>query len=297
MTKLRQFLRSSARAVFNRLFFIALVFVLGCSSSTEPTFYREDIAQGIEEVCKKEYGLEVKAKLFGRTLWTYLPLEDIFTKKDKPEKYLEKFAIQQNLSELKDASLTVSYSINPVPEKEVTQEYGYTKESMEKINNVWKALRRVLFSMERRHESEPEFCAIVIADIKNGVVAEELFYYPDLKKVSYGFISWDEYQHRTVTQSRILAEAIDNRGGSFILYRDVTLKEFITSQIMQRVRLKFQKPEVEKDADIDKEVRKVAEYTLKTYGFKDFSTLELDNLATKNKILLQRKDILTGVKE
>lgn len=81
MTKLRQSLRSSVRAGLNRLFSIAFIFVLGCSSSTEPTFYRENIARGIEDVCKKEYDLEVKAKLFGRTLWVYLPLENILQKK------------------------------------------------------------------------------------------------------------------------------------------------------------------------------------------------------------------------
>ncbi len=296
MTKSRLSSKNSVRAGLNSLILILFLSLFGCSSSTEPTFSRENIAQGIEDVCKKEYNLEVKAKLFGRTLWVYVPLENIFTKKDKPEKFLQRFEIKESSCELKYGTLTVSYSINSVPEKEVAQEYGYDKKAMEKINNAWKALRRVLFSMERRRESEPEFCVIVIADIKNGVVASETFYYPDLKKVSYGFVSWDEYQHRTITDSFIVPEAIDNPQGSFLTYRDITFREFITGQIVQRVKLKFQKPEVEKNADIDKEIRKVVEYTLGTYGFDDFSTLELDNLVTNNKIMLQRAQVLRGPK-
>ena len=96
MTKSRQSLRNSVRAGLNRLVLIAFLSLLGCSSSTEPTFYRENIAQGIQDVCKKEYNLDVKAKLFGRTLWVYLPLEDIFVKKDKPEKFLQRFEIKEN---------------------------------------------------------------------------------------------------------------------------------------------------------------------------------------------------------
>jgi hypothetical protein len=44
------------------------------------------------------------------------------------------------------------------------------------------------------------------------------------------------------------------------------------------------KPEVEKNADIDKEVTKIVAYTVKTYDFKNFSYVELNNLLTKNKI-------------
>jgi len=269
----------------------------GCSSSTEPTFYRENIAQGIQDVCKKEYNLGIKAKLFGKTLWVYVPLENIFTKKEKPEKFPQRFEIKEASCDLKDETLMLGYSIVPVPEKELAQDYGYDKKALEKINNVWKALRRVLFSMEREHESEPEFCVIVIADIKNGLVTSETFYYPDLKKVSYGFISWDEYQHRTLTESYLMPEAIDNLEGSFLNYKEITLREFITGQIAQRIKLKFQRPEVEKSADIDKEVRKVAEHTLRTYNFRDFSALEMYNLMSNNKVMLRRAQIFRGAKK
>ncbi|MDI6605970.1 MAG: hypothetical protein QME65_02360, partial [Candidatus Omnitrophota bacterium] len=145
----------------------------------------------------------------------------------------------------------------------------------------------------RSSESEPQFCCIVTADIKNGIVSKQIIYCNDLNKVSYGYISWDEYQHRSVTESYMSPEAFDNKEGSFLVYREITLKEFIPQQIMHRVKLKFQKPEVETNADIDKEIRKIAEHTLKAYNFSDFSTLELDNLVTRNKIMLNRNEVLT----
>lgn len=295
--KLRLFSKNSVRAGLNSLILIILVSLLGCSSSTEPSFQRENIAGAIQDICKKEYNIDVRAKLFGRTLWVYLPIEELLTKKDKPEEFPTRFEIKENDSQLKNHTLKVNYSIEAIPEKKVPQEYGYDKKALEKINNVWKVLRRVLFSMERSRESEPQFCSIVIADIKNGIVSKEVFYYRDLKKVSYGYISWDEYQHRTITESYMSPEAFGDKEGSFLIYGDITFKEFIPEQIMHRVKLKFQKPEVEISADIDKEILKLAEHTLKIYNFSDFSTLELDNLVTQNKIVLNRNAVLTGVKE
>lgn len=294
MTKSRLSLKNSVRAGLHSLIFIILLSLLGCSSSTAPSFQRESITTAIQDISKKEYGIDVKAKLFGHTLWVYLPIEELLTKKDKAETFPERFQIKENTSELNGPVLKVGYSIEAVSEKQVPQEYGYDKKAIEKINNVWKVLRRVLFSMERSRESEPQFCCIVIADIKKGIVSRELFYYPDLKKVSYGFISWGEYQHRTVNESYLSPEAFGDKEGSFLMYGDITFREFIPKQIMHRVKLKFQKPEVENNADIDKEIRKIAEYTLKTYNFSDFSTLELDNLITENKTILNRNAVLTG---
>ncbi|MFH0762618.1 MAG: hypothetical protein V1925_01880 [Candidatus Omnitrophota bacterium] len=296
MTKLRLSLKNSARAALNSLILITLV-SLGCSSSIEPSFQREDIAQAICDISKEEYGIDARAKLFGHTLWVYLPVENILEKKDKPEKFIEKFEIKDSDSGLKDSSLTVKYAIKAIPEKENSQEYGYNKEVMEKINNIWKVTRRVLFSMERSDGSEPEFCVIVTADIKNGIVSKQTIYCKDLKKVSYGYISWDEYQRRSITESYLSPEAFDDKEGLFLAYKDITMEEFIPLQIAYRVKLKFQRPDTETNADIDQEVRKIAEHTLKIYNFTGFSTLELENLLSAEKIRLKREQILEEPKK
>ena len=68
-------------------------------------------------------------------------------------------------------------------------------------------------------------------------------------------------------------------------------------QVMHRINLKFGKPEVDKNADVDKEIAKIITYVLKTYGLKDFTAVELNNLITQNKIILNRKAILTRTTE
>jgi hypothetical protein len=280
--------------LFNILLISCLI-VSGCTSSTHPTYHKETIGQAIEDICKQEYKTDIKASLIGSTLWIYLPIpEGILEKSDKPQKIIERFAIEENLIGLNNNALTAKYLIKPVPEEEKSQDMKYSKETFEKINNVWKALRRVIFSMERPEQNSPKFFSIVAADIKNGFFIKELFYYLDFKKVSYGLISWGEYQHRAIQETEIAPEIIGDMLGSTIEYKDITFEGFILKQIEYRIKLKFQKPEAEKNADIDKEILKIIRYTLNTYGFKDFSTLELDNILTEKRILFNQAAALAG---
>jgi len=290
MMRSRPSLRNLARTGLN--LFIITCLILGCSSSTKPTYLKENIERAIQDICSNEYNIDVKAKLVGQTLWIYTPVEDMLAKSDKPEKYLERFIIEDNRTAFKDGMLKLEYLIKVIPEKEKFQEYKYNKAVLEKINNVWKALRRVMFSMEHLKKGEPQFFSLVFADIKNGFETSEIFYYLDLKKVSYEFISWGEYQHRTIDETNISPDIIGDKEGLHLDYRDITLDEFIALQINHRIKLKFQKPEVDKNADIDKEILKVVIYTLKTYGFRDFTAAELNNLLTQNRIILNRAAIL-----
>lgn len=261
----------------------------GCTSSTEPTYLKENINDYIQDIGKSEYNIAVKARFIGQTLWVYLPLEDLIEKADKPEKYLERFEIEFNKGEFKESALKLTYLIKPVPEQEKYQEFKYNKAALEKINNVWKVIRRVLFSMKHSQQSGPQFFCLITADIKNGYMIKEIFYYLDVKKVSYEFISWTEYQHRTIQDMEIAPQIIGDKEGLNLDYKDITWKEFIAGQIQQRIKLKFQKPEVDKEVDIDKEILKIIVHTIKTYDFRDFSDAELNNLLTNNRIVLNRQ--------
>ncbi len=286
MMRSRLSLKSLARPALNSVILVIALLFAGCSSSTAPTFLKENFADAVRDICQKEYHLEVKTRLVGTTLWIYLPLENLLVKSDKPDKYVEKFKVEENKGSFEDGVLSFAYLIKPVPEKDKYQEYKYDKKVIEKINNVWTVLRRVLFSTDRSRQEEPRFFSFVVADITNGIEISQLFYYLDIKKVTYGYISWGEYQHRTIQDSGLVPDAIDDRGGAHLNYHDVTFEEFLAGQIMHRIRLKFQKPEVDSKADIDKEIMKIAIYVLKTYGFHDFTRLQLKDLATENTVEL-----------
>ncbi|OGX46105.1 MAG: hypothetical protein A3G38_01065 [Omnitrophica WOR_2 bacterium RIFCSPLOWO2_12_FULL_51_8] len=267
---------------------LALFFLSGCFSYTQPTYLKENIPAGIEEICRSEYKFHVKSKLSGATLWIYVPLEDIVVKPDKPEKVTERFLVEKNLSHLQDGILKADYLVRAVPEKIKYQQAGYDPQAAEKINQLYRVLMRVLTSMEKLRAQELQLVCVVTADINNGFQITETFSYEDFKKYFHGFISQGEFQHRLLQETQVAPEIIGDREGLHINYRDVSFSEFITGQIQNRINLKFQKPEVEKDADIDKEVLKIIAYTLKIYNFRDFQEVELNNLAKKKRIILNR---------
>ena len=274
-----------------------ILFLSACNSSVAPSFLKEDIAPAVKNICKKEYQLDISTKISGSTLWVYMPLENIISKPDKPEKYMERFLLEDKKSSLDEKILKVNYLIRPTTEKEKQQEMSLDKSVNEKIFNVLQVIRRVLFSMGASKENIPVFFCIVTADIRNGFEIKQIFYLPDLKKLSYSFISQTEYQHRIIQDTAISAEIIADKDGNHLNYRDITLEEFIADQIQGRIKLKFQKPEVEAGVDIDKEVLKIVTYTLDAYQFKDFALLELANLETGKKIILNQTAVLANSKK
>jgi len=268
-----------------------------CSSSVSPSFLKEDITQAVRDICKKEYQLNLVTKLTGQTLWVYMPLEDIITKSDKPEKYMERFLVEDNKSSLAEGILKTSYAIKPIPEKETQQEMSLDKKVNEKIFNILQVVRRVLFSTDNSKTNSPLFFCIVTADIKNGLEIKQIFHLSDLIKLSYGFISQTEYQHRIVQETLASALITGDTEGTHVDYRNITLEDFITGQIQGRIRIKFQKPEVEKNVDIDKEILKIITYTANAYNFRDFSSLEMINLVSAKKTTLNRAAVLGGPKD
>ncbi|MFA5200188.1 MAG: hypothetical protein WC442_04690 [Candidatus Omnitrophota bacterium] len=273
-----------------------ILFLSACSSSTAPSYLKEDITQAVKDISKKEYKLDIVTKLIGNTLWVYLPLEDIIKKPDKPEKYKERFLLEDKRNFLYEGVLKINYNIKPVPEKEKEQEVSIDKSVNEKIFNVLQVIRRVLFCIDYSKEKKPFMFCIVTADIKNGFEIRQIFHLMDLKKLSYGFISQTEYQHRIIQDTAVDLEIVGDRQGDHLDFHDISMEEFIADQIQSRIKFKFQKPEVEANADIDKEVLKIVAYTLDIYGYKDFKLVEITNEVTGTKNILNQAAILAHPK-
>ena len=288
--------KSLARAALK---LIPLILLLSaCTSSTTPTFLKEDISKAIKEICKKEYKLDIVTNLTGRTFWVYMPLENIITKPPKPEKYIERFLVEDKRNQFNEKVLMVNYLVRPVSETEKQQDMSLDKSVNTKIFYVLQVIRRVFFSMDNQEaKNNPLFFCIVTADIANGFELKETFHFLDLKKLSYGFISQTEYQHRIVQDTGVSNQIIGDKEGSHLVYRDITLVEFLAEQIRGRIRMKFQKPEVEKNVDIDREILKIVSLTLNTYAYKDFTLVEMTNLVTGAKVILNQTAVFAGPKE
>jgi hypothetical protein len=288
MTKSSQYLKNSIKLVLSLAVLLSSFY--GCTTSTIPTYSKTSIEESLKNILKDEYKLDIVPKLVGQTLWIFLPLDEIFEKAEKPEKYTERFQVVENDGSVKLNQLRIDYLVKAVPEKKKTQEYRISKPAIEKINNVWVALRRVIFSMDRKNRGEIKFYYLIAADIKNGFEITELLYYEDLIKVSYRFISVTEYQHRVSYNTVVSLKIIGDKQGKHLNFRDITWKDFLITQIKHRITLKFGKPEVEQSADIDKEISKIISDTLMIYGAKGIDRVELINLYTNKSIFLNPAD-------
>ncbi|HTY44601.1 MAG TPA: hypothetical protein VMD52_01245 [Patescibacteria group bacterium] len=287
MMRSKPSLKNLAKAGLNSLLALAILYCAGCTASTSPTYSKYTVADAIESICRDEYHFTVKSRLVGSTVWIYLPVHDLLVKKDKPEKYTEKFKIEKLYLKYTPEAIQIEYGIKPSEELK-QQDFVYNKEVLEKINIVWRVMRRIVFSFDHTRAQDLNFFCIVTADTKNGFALMELLHYLDLKKVSYDFISWEEYQHRTIQDAQASPNIIGDEEGVHLAYHDITWREFIVAQIEHRIKLKFGKPEVDKNVDVDKEIAKIIAYTVRTYGFKDFNEVDLKNLANSGRIILNR---------
>lgn len=295
--KLRLSLRNSERAARNSLITALIFLVLGCSSPQSPSYTIKNLSESLNEICKNEYDIPIVSKLQGQTLWVYMPLEEeLFIDSDKPQEYTKKFEVKSIDGSLGGGSINLDYDIQEIPQAKESQNKKFNPQAMDKINKILRSLRRVIFSL-KPHKYEPKFFIIVAADIKNGSELIEITYIDDLKKAFYGIISWSEYQQRSLQDIKVSLEAIGDFKGGHIKFQDIDFKEFLIEQIRQRIRLKFNRAEVEKGADIDKEVFKSIKNVLEIYKFRDFLILDLKNLATDNKTSLSRAAVFEEIKE
>jgi hypothetical protein len=249
----------------------------------EPTYKEGDIPYLVKKICKEEYNLEVTTKRTATTLWIYAPLTKILDKEYG----------------IKEGKL-------------------FDPEMVDKLRNILTTIGRVLISSD----NTPEFYALVASDINIGIDYTLIGNTLDIKKSYANFIPWTEANRRYVLRLNLAPEAIGDLNGEHLKAYDVTLPDFLAEQIGQRIGMKFQEDEwkkyfkvekangrfanntfaieysineiskPDKEIDIKEEILNIITYCLKSYEFKDFSGLELTDLAKQNTLILGRTAIL-----
>lgn len=287
-----------SRHIYRKIVTVPILFlILGCSAPPGPSYTIKNLSESLTEICKNEYDIPVVSELQGQTLWVYMPLEEeLFIDTDKPQEYTKKFEVKSIDGSLAGGSINLDYNIQEIPEAKESQNKKFNPQAMDKINKILRSVRRVVFSL-KPNKYEPKFFVIVTADIKNGVELIEITYIDDLKKAFYGMISWSEYQQRSLQDIKVSLEAIGDFKGRHIKFQGIDFKEFLVEQIRQRIRMKFNRSEAEKGANIDKEVLKSIKNVLEIYKFKDFLVLDLRNLLTDKKTSLSRAAVFEKIKE
>jgi hypothetical protein len=254
----------------------------GCfPDNIQPSYKESDIPVNIKKICREECKLSVVPIRVGNTLWVYAP--------------------QQRL-------LHAEFGKNP--------EKIFDEELLDKARNILTSTSRVLLSSDQA----PEFFVLVLSDVNLGIDYSLTASILDIKKSAAGGIPWNEANKRYVIGFEEAANAKGDYRGEHLKVYDLKMPEFISRQIVQRIRMFFQeeplkkyfslkdinagfrnsyfkleysivqKAEPKEKLDISGEIFRIIAYCLNTYEFKDFSRVEVRDLGGKS-VVYDRKDI------
>ncbi|MEW6170287.1 MAG: hypothetical protein AB1472_01830 [Candidatus Omnitrophota bacterium] len=286
MMKSKLSLKKLAKLVLFNFFLITTI--LGCSP-IRPTYDEKELPLAIVKTFKKEFNLDIKSVIVGKTLWVYLPLDNLFIKSDK--KNLIKYDVSSDTTtRYIDNTFKSKFSISELDRpKELPQEIEFDKDAIKKIRNI---LTVVALKYLSSSSNNIDFIRLVYADVKTGIEMIETDYALDLKKVYHGVIPQDEYNRRIVQDFNQNFDIIDDYQGRHLEYQSLEMPEFISKQITQRIRSYFSKyAPGQKQKNIIKEIEKIILDTTRIYNFTDYSYVELNDLLTGNVITLSPKSL------
>lgn len=284
MMKLKRFLWNLAKHGLLFSLLVLLLSIYGCSEKIEPSYKESQIPELVQKICKEEYNLEVTTKRNGSTVWIYAPIQKVL------------------------------HSDFGVKEDKI-----FSEELSEKLRNIITTIGRVLISSD----NAAEFFALTISDINIGLDYTIIGSSLDMKKAYAGFLPWTESNRRFVVSLNMNPNAINDTQGTHLKTFDITLKDFLANQIAQRIASEFSAEDNNKYFKVEKSegmfaqgefifnysIKKLAKkhkveinirerildiiaYCLKSYEFKDFYSVELNDLNTNGKTYLNKKTIL-----
>ena len=80
---------------------------------------------------------------------------------------------------------------------------------------------------------------MAITDIKKGIEARYTFYLEDYRMASVEGIPYDEFSKRVLQDSKGSTNYIGDEIGQHLEYNDIFMPDFLTKQMINRIRFKF----------------------------------------------------------
>ena len=279
MMKLKRYLKKLASLALLLVFSYSFTLLSGCNFNFEPTYKYEDISSTITKIAQEEYKIDVVTNIFEDTLWLYIPLERIFKEKFNPEDPFE-------------------------------------EESLNKIRNVMTVMSRVVLSADKK----PGFYVMVISDIKNlGADYTLIGQVLDIDKSNSGYIHWSDMDKRYIKSFVFNPQAMGDKEGKHLQFYNVTLKDFMTNQILQRIQTKVN--QIDKDSkiytlkaafdgnhflmrynisiknqavqpvDLHQQILEIIAFVIRNYEFEDFKYVDITDNYTNTKHIVTKQQL------
>ena len=264
---------------FKSAVFISILFFVchcaGCVKPPPPSAAVAEADETFQRICKEDFGYEVKTKIFEHTYWIYFPFEyDIGAL--KPGETNTKFIPEHINGYFHQGSFHIEYDLVP-RRKPKSPLIKYTDEFNERYANIFAALSQSFFETGKPPEGI-DFLKIILADTKNGIKFEALIHAEDFTNSLSGFLPNDEYSKRLVSNLDGDGNLIGDKKGKAIDFHDITWPEFITEQILHRIRFKFGSSDFPPSDDLEAEILAIVMLTIHYYDFEDFQAVNLHDL-------------------
>lgn len=268
----------------------------GCQTREDEEFYSKDMAERkFIQVCQDEYNWNVKTKLIGKTLWIYLPYQkDIFQLKANRFSQASKCSVSYLKGDFQEAVFYLAYQITPLLKTE--EDKGYTYGLVDEVSEDFRNLLNVIYRVYFNASVQPEFYVLILADTANGVEISYIIYNEDLKKIYNNVIPGEEQYKRILQDMRGNLAIIGDKHGRHLDYQEIDLSQFLTEQIIQRIRIKFFGADSKLCGIPEEEILQIISYVMYTYEFVDFSKIILRNLSSGSETEIGRW-ALEGIKE
>lgn len=265
------------------------------------------------KTCHEEFKYDAKTKIVGKTMWIYVPIEnrivDIkatdkgpFTSKEATEKltvrYLNAIFTEDAINIEYDIAMGKNYG------RSMGYSSSYTEDYSKVQNNILLALKDSFFDVgeipgdiefsdtkkQASHEKlvssyietdePPEFFVVTISNITKGIEIEIMLNFDDYKKAMSPnpVIPHEEYSKRYITEIRGGKSILDDREGKHIDYRDITIREFLAKQLMNRINFKYGRSDFPPGHDTVEEILKITATLVKLYHFDNFLSVNLKDL-------------------
>ncbi len=269
------------------IFLILTGSLAGCSKATPPAPPPlSEMHQKFLKICQEEHKLKVVLKPLRNTVWIYAPFDDDLMKVSSTPEGARKSDMGEEHPGVKylesvhnERRFKITYDIRP--DKNYVQTPGYRLGYSSAYQKISQA---ILTSVSRAYfepTDTPQFFVTVIADVKNGVEMENIFYLDDLKRyMAFGALPQEEFLKRSIYEARGKSDWIGDSEGRHLAYNEITMPEFLAKQMMTRISFKYQKSSFPPSADTRGEILNAVAETLKSYNFTDFNYVELRDLSS-----------------
>jgi len=271
---------------------------------------------------REDFGYEdVKLRSVGNTLWIYLPFRerivDIKASKGGKKNAVEtsdKMSVKHVQANLSGDRISVEHDIQQYKTYQKDPGYGsnYSDEYSRAQQELMQAISRVYFDYaeEIRLAGDnpdkpkdfpgiPVFIVMVITDVDKGIEIESMFFFKDLQKAMSMIpsITGDEFLKRYVADIRGNPDAVNDKDGAHLNYRDIDIKEFLARQIENRVNFKYTHSAILPTENTREEVLSAVSETLQAYEYFTVTGVTLKDLFMTTTEDLSKDDLMKFIQE